>query len=972
MSWVSFRYFIGPNDERLRARLVERDQPREVPSALNVINLADLIGTVRHLLAQTSNEPPTGTGQEGEPLDGPTDVGGLRRLTATLRVVNEAMRVKVKNAPEAPGDEVVRIGVGAVDPLLEQQLHDLPLEAAKWADGPDGGSASRLLVRQSDVTPDRPALPPDEDVRALVVVHERTAFVCTEAFEALKELTDNTNTPPTVLFDPSWERVQSELQNADRRYNLFAYVGHTHVGSKLDRARYLTFGAPRQYNPDLPAESQSACCPNPTDVANEVLNSLPHLRCVVLLGCQTWPDVTRHFLRVPALVGMQFRVLAGETQSPPALVAFLKVLRESGRVDRAYLALRQAFADAAGGPHHAVWPVLHLNGESVDFVARDQTLLAKIAYARKLVSDEKELKYLPSLDGTADPSAPRATCYFDRVVQYQVEKKTEESRAAAGQKVELIPHDEKEEWVRERLVSAAGGLHLGVKAQGGTGKSALLREVAFDLASQFLRNPTAPNARLPVLVELGRLEARERKMTAEELAEARVRSRVFHELPDAPVTFTDYVFLFDGLDEMTWRTTDELKSKWGHLAFKTGALQSTRAVVASRPEAVAPFKLPHFDETTNRPNILDLRPLVYPAEVAEFADRLCRQDGQGGRVMAAIDRSPSLQAAVTLPFYLRLLCDLAGDPTVELPDTATRVLDEAIELLIERRNANQPSSAGRIKQEHQHLLAAVAFAEMAWSGTFTLEDALDVLDTVLELYFTVKKRSLRDRLKHAGPTTNEDLWELLRSRTGLLNSSSDSVKFHDPRVRTFLAAKHLADLLTWYELNATAPIQLGDARTVEEVVLAAAGRREWRRVLVHLAGLLDREDRLTWLLKMLAEHEEDPPGSGKPAAFNMTLGLACRCCGELSHREQLDNQVGVRQQVNGVAWRAWQVVEPLNALQMRISPVARQIGHLVNAEATLAVTDEESTGFQATGPAGTATKDRLLLELILDRVARGE
>ncbi len=971
-NWIGFGFGLTADGT---ARWWRQAGKQSVDNSLPDVDPTTLDAAVRASLRRDDQPGPMH-------LFGPRDAGSLRALTALLDQLGTAdIREDTKGVVPTPTEPLLVL-VDESDPSFRQ----LPLEAAAWR-GEGVAVANQdvtLLVRRS--RGGRP-LAPDSKVHALVVLREQST--CPPADLQRMRALDGDHITLTVLTQPSWDELNVHLSKHSD-YNLFAYVGHVHIdaGTAGTSDRGETFFTFRGYTAGLPGSAQTGNkgCVTPDELATLLDDRLRHFRAAVLLGCQTWPLPSDPFIRcgVPVVAGMQFRVQE-DGPARVALCGFLSSLAGTGRVDRAFLALRHAFAGAAGGPHHAVWPVLHLNGESVEFVAQDETLLAKIAYARNLVSDDHELKYLPSLGGTAGEGAPRATCYFGRVVQYQVEKKVDEAKAASGQRTELIPHDEKEEWLRERLMSAAGGLHLGVKAQGGTGKSALLREVAFYLAEHFLRNPTAPNARLPVLIELGGLKGNEREMPADKLAEARVRSKVFPKLSDAPVTFTDYVFLFDGLDEMTWRADKEAKSAWGHLAFGGQRLQPARTVVASRPEAVAAYELPHFkEENANRPNILDLRPLVYPAEVETLTDRLCGDTGQRERVMTTVGRSPSLQAAVTLPFYLRLLCDLAGGPAAELPDTATRVLDAAIRRLVMRRNQKIGEDAAQLHEAHLPLLAAVAFAEMTAGELQTLQAEM-VIEKSLEAPFTsgvtvwkALKLGLpknEDGITDLRPLIPRNLLPYLVRLTGLLIADDATVKFHDPRVRTFLAAKHLADLLTSYKLDDTAPIPWGDARTIKEVVLAAAGRREWRRVLVHLAGLLDREDRLTWLLGELARHEKDTSDENKPAAFNMTLGLACRCCGELSQQKQLTRdgvpRADVRQAVNEVAWRAWQVVEPLNALQMSISPVARQIGHLVNAEAKLAVTGE-ATASQVVGPAGPAAEERLLLDLILDRVERAD
>lgn len=399
---------------------------------------------------------------------------------------------------------------------------------------------------------------------------------------------------------------------------------------------------------------------------------------------------------------------------------------------------------------------------------------------------------------------------------------------------------------------------------------------------------------------------------------------------------------------------------WGK-PFRIGGFLSARTLVAGRPEAVAGFALPHFETGAegNRDHILELRPLSYPAEVARFVGRFFSRDPDAGaaqtvRVMDRLDRASALQHAVALPFYLRLLCELArGHADAELPETATGVLNKAVYQMSVRRNLVR-ERGGDTRPFHdlyRHLLAAVAFAEVTTAGRpFVDDDALDAINQTLDLCFAAHGRTLRRSLQNRDSAVPDQIWAVMYQRTGLLWESEAReegprpVGVRDPRVRTFLAAKHLADLLDWYEPGAPVPVPWGEAKTIEAVVRAAAARVDWRDILIHLAGLIARPERLVWLLRALATADTD---LSKPL-----LGVTCRCCGELSTKQR--GLPDVQEQVNRVAALAWAAVTPLSALQMRISPVAWQIGHLINAGAV---------------PTG---QTRSLIDLILDRVERGD
>ncbi len=169
------------------------------------------------------------------------------------------------------------------------------------------------------------------------------------------------------------------------------------------RARRTGSGTPPSAGtaPTSAGTAQPGHCVRPDDLAAAVTEHLPHLRCALLLGCETWPAVTESFVQkgVPVVAGMQFAVRDRE-HTQAAACEFLRALVRTRRVDDAFRALRAGFIAGAGGAsHHAVWPVLHVYGEGVELVAADADHRAKIKYARTVVRELGNLRTFQNVPG---------------------------------------------------------------------------------------------------------------------------------------------------------------------------------------------------------------------------------------------------------------------------------------------------------------------------------------------------------------------------------------------------------------------------------------------------------------------------------------------------------------------------------------------------------------------------------------------
>ncbi|MGI5233346.1 NACHT domain-containing protein [Actinoallomurus sp. CA-142502] len=296
------------------------------------------------------------------------------------------------------------------------------------------------------------------------------------------------------------------------------------------------------------------------------------------------------------------------------------------------------------------------------------------------------------------------------------------------------------------------------------------------------------------------------------------------------------LLLVDGVDELPPARRPAVRD-WlrGLLTLYPGL----RTVVTSRPAAVDARWLTaeNFAPVTLSPMAPDdLRELVrhWHAAVRDAGDLPCpveRLPAYEGALLARLESSPHLRALAATPLLAAMLCALNLDRARQLPRDRMGIYAAALDMLLERRDAEREVSAfagvGLEPDQKVRVLQHLAWQLSVWGRS--------------ELRRETAERHVADRTAgmprvSVPPST---LLDYLLERSGVIRSPAEGrIDFVHRTVQEYLAAKEAADRDDVEPL-----IERAHLDQWRETIVMTAGHATGplRRDL--LTGLLDRADR---------------------------------------------------------------------------------------------------------------------------------
>ncbi|MFF4992314.1 NACHT domain-containing protein [Streptosporangium saharense] len=461
---------------------------------------------------------------------------------------------------------------------------------------------------------------------------------------------------------------------------------------------------------------------------------------------------------------------------------------------------------------------------------------------------EFERRYLEHLSTTLD----EVELFGVRVENYRPRA----TLSVAYISLSVSPEDRSRERVPERMrfadLTDAGGRHeaatlrvesaLGrsrrvlLRGDAGSGKSTLLRWLSVTAARGGFAGDLAPwQGRVPFFVKLrshpsGKLPGPEDLLAdvAAPLA-GRMPEGWAHRILDAGRA----LLLVDGVDELAVRHRPAVRQWLGGLL---AAYPETVSVVTSRPAAADARWLAEegFSPVLLEPMTpADLRELVRQWHIAMRGSRNLpcepeRLDEYEGALLARFESSPHLRALATTPLLAAMLCALNLDRGKQLPRNRMGLYEAALELLLERRDAERGIAAEVTLEPEQkvRILQDLAWQLAVW-GRSELSSAT-ALRRVEERIGTMPRveASARAVLDH------------LLQRSGVIREPVPGrIDFVHRTVQEYLAAKQAAD-----DADVEPLVERAHLDQWRETVVMAAGHANApvRRDL--LGGLLDRID----------------------------------------------------------------------------------------------------------------------------------
>ena len=722
---------------------------------------------------------------------GPESLDGLARMSRDClpgpliderRLDHLEERLKAADEPGAP-PLVLSIEVG-------DELRNLPLEAG-LVDPEFEREGVRSVCLDDRVVVTRrgsgPGLVADSELRALVVDCGDGERLEQKSLEIL------CGRSVTVLSNPTYAMLEAYLAE-DRDHNVLVTIGHMERSSS-GRFGSMTF-----------ADGLRPC----TEVALLVARTLPELKALVLGGCESWSSLvpafedlprlaTEHGARepvlpsIPVLVAHHFKVAPATERG--AVRALLREFGRSGRIDVAFRAYRAALGhDHMCGGAMRSSAVLRLNGDGLELVTPDPERATRLRYARAIRQRYSRVR-LPG-DAKRDVETLRSRGgYLERDITYMVRVKEAGDGLVSNRDG---PGEDRERQVREhealildRLLKGHRSV-VGLKAPAGVGKTALVHNVAYRLATDYLREGSGP---LPVCVEL-----RGYGTSLKDLVERTLtKGLTIQDLESG-----GYILLADGLDEAAGK--DRLREEFKALSNTTEENEElpspSASLVSSRPES-ARSDLPHFgrDREGREEHVFELRPwdLVrierYITHHFEGLD-----EARGEALFGHIKANPPLVQLAGQPLLLWMLCGQAETaPLEQMPSTATALLAAAIGRIVRRRNEHLGPNQRALGEADLNLLT-----ELCW-----VRDSTDKLLTV---------RSAQCALRNAFASDRHDAWEVglrdspkhrdldllledLVTRSGLLTASGPArqddtvLSPSDVRLGDFLVARYVANAI---------------------------------------------------------------------------------------------------------------------------------------------------------------------------------
>lgn len=719
---------------------------------------------------------------------------------------------------------------------VDDELRDLPLEAG-WLDPEFEHEGVRSVCLDDRVVVARrgsgPGLVADSELRALVVD-------CGEGEsleeKSLQELCGE-NSSVTVLANPTYAALEAYLSE-ERDHNVLVTIGHVEWSGSGQLASMTLGDGPRP-------------C---TEVARLAARSLPELKVLVLGGCESWSSLAPAFealaelaagqggpepvlTSIPALVAHHFKV-APRTERG-AVTALLQALRTSSRIDVGFRAYRAALGrDDVCGKAMRSSAVLRLAGEGLELVTRDPGQVKRLRYARAIRQRYSRVR-LPG-DAKRDVDTLRSRGgYLERDITYMVRVKE------AGDGLDSNgdgPGEDRERQVREhealildRLLKGHRSV-VGLKAPAGVGKTALVHNMAYRLATDYLREGSGP---LPVCVEL-----RGYGPSLKDLVERTLtKGLTIQDLESG-----GYVLLADGLDEAAgkYRLREELKTLPNTTEENDELPPPSASLVSSRPES-ARSDLPHFgrDREGGEEHIFELEPWDVERIERYVAHHFTGLDeARGDRLIAHIKSSPILVLLAGQPLVLWMFCGQAETtPIDQLPSTATALLEVGIGRILRRRNENLVQGERALGEADLRLIAELCWARANSAAGLTVRSARNVLRDAL-----TSARCDAWELGITGEVSRDavdNLLDELVTRSGLLTAhgplSDDATALlpSDIRFQEFLVARLVAEAINEAGWDNALVFIAGKQCLAAQWVSDKAWLPEMLNTIAQLAGQLD-------------------------------------------------------------------------------------------------------------------------------------
>ncbi|WP_367128985.1 NACHT domain-containing NTPase [Saccharothrix sp. HUAS TT1] len=243
----------------------------------------------------------------------------------------------------------------------------------------------------------------------------------------------------------------------------------------------------------------------------------------------------------------------------------------------------------------------------------------------------------------------------------------------------------------------ASGDRIFIRGEAGLGKTTLLQWIAVRSAQRDFTEPlTRWNGTVPFFLPLRRYADRELPAAEQFLSE--VGRHIADEMPPGWVQRQlrngQGLILVDGVDELAPHRRQEAREWLRSLIL---AFPAARVVVTSRPSAVDPDWLAGdgFAVASLQPmTASDVREFVerwHDAMRSQLADDLARDElaGYRARLLEQFGGRHHLRKLAGYPLLCALLCALHRDRRGHLPDSRMELYDTALQMLLERRDAER-------------------------------------------------------------------------------------------------------------------------------------------------------------------------------------------------------------------------------------------------------------------------------------------
>ena len=354
------------------------------------------------------------------------------------------------------------------------------------------------------------------------------------------------------------------------------------------------------------------------------------------------------------------------------------------------------------------------------------------------------------------------------------------------------------------------GTHLLIVGEPGAGKSTLLRWLAVTFAQGHQREPSrlgpsADAARLPMLVELGRLPPRYLQPEGGEtpnwiqflpghLTERTAFTNIPSQLLTRALADGRCLLLFDGLDEVADRQARARIAR--SLAELARLSPGNRVIIGSRPAGVSESEgalRPQFQRCQIQRFTLEdvqrffrfwytLDPSLTPQQQRDAADAL----------YARVQATPAILQLATTPLLSTILV-LIWRHEGDLPERRVELYEHCCYMLIERWEAShgvvhQGVLAGKDWEDHLNLLTPLAYAihSQEQRTSATRKELVDLLAQ------TLQARGRYTKQEDAEEAAKQFL-DALSLRSGLLQYIGDSrYGFPHQTFQEYLTARFIA------------------------------------------------------------------------------------------------------------------------------------------------------------------------------------